>query len=238
MASPVVTVPTDLSTGLNTLWITNNGALSPIFVTVDSTTTEVVGGAVPSGASVVVASAPAQTTKAQPQPPWSIMSTITVLYLRSTPANVELAMQTVTTLDAIGRVMAYDVSTTISIPAKIPEPVALAMTGSATPLTPASTARPTSDTSARTPGLGPDNQDAAKLALAIVVPVVGAVVLALLICGIIKVVPRIKKSLQRRKTATEDAERDQATERKRWSQVSLDLPASLQELEAPRRIWR
>ncbi|KAK3614947.1 hypothetical protein LTR56_026910 [Elasticomyces elasticus] len=217
MASPVVTVPTDLSTGLNTLWITNNGALSPIFVTVDSTTTEVLG-----------------EQFRRPQPPWSIMSTVTVLYLRSTPPNVELAMQTVTTLDAIGRVMAYDLTTT-SIPAKIPEPAALAMTESATPV---STDKPTPDASARTPGLGPDNQGAAKLALAIVVPVVGAVVLALLICGIIKVVPRIKKSLQRRKKATEDAERDQATERKRWSQVSLDLPASLQELEAPRKIWR
>ncbi|KAK5688369.1 hypothetical protein LTS10_000347 [Elasticomyces elasticus] len=234
MASPVVTVPTDLSTGLNTLWITNNGALSPIFVTVDSTTTEVVGGAVPSGASFVVASAPAQTTEAQQQPPWSIMSTVTVFYLRSTPPNVELAMQTVTTLDAIGRVMAYDMTTT-SVSTKMAQPVGPAMTRGATPM---STDRPTPNASARTPGLGPDNQGAAKLALAIVVPVVGAVVLALLICGIIKVVPRIKKSLQRRKTAIEDAERDQATERKRWSQVSLDLPASLQELEAPRKIWR
>ncbi|KAK3615408.1 hypothetical protein LTR56_025304 [Elasticomyces elasticus] len=234
MASPVVTVPTDLSTGLNTLWITNNGALSPIFVTVDSTTTEVVGGAVPSGASVVVASVPAQTTEAQPQPPWSIMSTVTVLCLRSTPPNVELAVQTVTTLDAIGRVMAYDMTTT-GVPAKVPQPVAPAMTGSAIPV---STDRPTSGAPARTPGLGPDNQGTAKLALAIVVPVVGAVLLALLICGIIKVTPRIKKSLRRRKTATEDAERDQATERKRWSQVSLDLPVSLQELEAPRKIWR
>ncbi|KAK4891273.1 hypothetical protein LTR27_010075 [Elasticomyces elasticus] len=234
MASPVVTVPTDLSTGLNTLWITNNGALSPIFVTVDSTTTAVVGGAVSSGASFVVASAPAQTTEAQPQPPWSIMSTVTILYLRSIPPNVELAMQTVTTLDAIGRAMAYDTTIT-SVPTKMAQSVGPAMPEGAIPVF---TDRPTSETPARTPGLGPDNQGAAKLALAIVVPVVGAVLLALLICGIIKIMPRIKAFARRRKTATEDAERHQATERKRWSQVSLDLPASLQELEAPRKIWR
>ena len=106
MSSPItalVTIPPDLTPGLNTIWLTNNGALSPIFITVDSTTTQVVGGAAPIGASIVVATTSSSTPNQTPSggaSPLSIAETLTALPATSTsqPSSSDPVMQTVTTL--------------------------------------------------------------------------------------------------------------------------------------------
>ncbi|KAK0309191.1 hypothetical protein LTR82_015243 [Friedmanniomyces endolithicus] len=106
MSSPItalVTIPPDLTAGLNTIWLTNNGALSPIFVTVDSTTTQVVGGAAPIGASIVVAATTSSSTKQIPSggaSPSSITGTLTAFPTTSTspPPSIAPIMKTVTTL--------------------------------------------------------------------------------------------------------------------------------------------
>ncbi|KAK1064891.1 hypothetical protein LTR74_008323 [Friedmanniomyces endolithicus] len=94
---------TTLTSGLNTVWLTNNGALSPIFITVDSTTTQVVGGAAPIGASVVVAATSSSTPNQTPSggaSPFSIAETLTAFPTTSTslPSSTAPVMQTVTTL--------------------------------------------------------------------------------------------------------------------------------------------
>ncbi|KAK0295448.1 hypothetical protein LTS00_006079 [Friedmanniomyces endolithicus] len=106
MSSPItalVTIPPDLTSGLNTIWLTNNGALSPIFITVDSTTTQVVGGAAPIGASIVVATTSSSTPNQTPSggaSTLSIAETLTALpaTLTSQPSSSGAVMQTVTTL--------------------------------------------------------------------------------------------------------------------------------------------
>ncbi|TKA41483.1 hypothetical protein B0A54_06370 [Friedmanniomyces endolithicus] len=106
MSSPItalVTIPPDLTPGLNTIWLTNNGALSPIFITVDSTTTQVVGGAAPIGADIVVATTSSSTPNQTPSggaSPLSIAETLTALPATSTsqPSSSDPVMQTVTTL--------------------------------------------------------------------------------------------------------------------------------------------
>ncbi|KAK3073991.1 hypothetical protein LTR53_003938 [Teratosphaeriaceae sp. CCFEE 6253] len=131
MSSPVtatVTLPSDvsLSAGTNTVWLTDDGALTPIFVDVESSTTTVIGGAAPIGAAVVLAaSAPAQTTYAQA--PSESSSTVTPAALMATssaaptpstpPASVVIITQTVSSLGAYNNIaLPVAISSTDSYP--------------------------------------------------------------------------------------------------------------------------
>ncbi|TKA80165.1 hypothetical protein B0A55_03609 [Friedmanniomyces simplex] len=256
MSSPItalVTIPPDLTQGLNTLWITNNGALSPIFITVDSTTTQVIGGAVPSSASVVVVAAassssstPAQTSEVEASPS-SIAGTLTVLLpttplpapapqsLQTTPgSNAGPAMQTVTSLST-NEDLGMPVSSELLSQNPPPTTTTSSSSSSVSEQTlgmPSSTASPAAAARARGQDAGGKQHRTETLVLAVVLTVVACIVVTLLVWRLLVLTARRKK----RSLGAEAEAVDEVEERKEWLSGSSDGLGAVQELEAtPRR---